>query len=118
ECASCGERLHEPAREDAEHRRMLWCQRCKVWIDRDVNAVLNLSTRGRSRFDRSLLLSQPAGSRSQQVLLLAGKGEKGLAVEAVRGNQKTPAILRVDASKSGQMRRRPMVDSLGHHPKA
>lgn len=98
---SCGERLREPAKGDQEHRRMLWCQSCKVWIDRDVNAVLNLSARGLSRFDSSLLLqSQPAG-RQQQVILLAGKGgEKGLAVEAVKGNQTIPAILRVDASKS------------------
>ena len=49
ECASCGERLNGPAREDAEHRRMLWCQRCKVWVDRDVNAALNLSERGLTR---------------------------------------------------------------------
>ena len=43
ECASCGERLREPEREDAEHRRMRWCQRCKVWTDRDVNAAINLA---------------------------------------------------------------------------
>jgi putative transposase len=94
DCASCGERLHEPAREDAEHRRMLWCQRCKVWVDRDVNAALNLSERGLSRFDSSL--PSPAG-RSQQVYLLVG--EKGLAVEAVKGNGTETPILRVDASK-------------------
>ncbi|MDG6909346.1 MAG: transposase [Nitrososphaerota archaeon] len=64
ECASCGERLHEPEREDAEHWRMLWCQACKKWVDRDVNAVGNLSKRGLARFASSLLLSQPAGSRS------------------------------------------------------
>jgi len=95
ECASCGERLHEPGREDAGHRRMLWCQSCKRWADRDVNAAINLSERGRSRFDRSL---PPPESRSQQVVLLAG--EKGLAVEATRRNGTTTArILRVDASK-------------------
>jgi putative transposase len=99
ECASCGERLHEPERDDAEHRRMLWCQSCKIWVDRDVNAALNLSERGLARFASSHL-SQPA-SRSQQVIVLAA-GEKGLAVEAVRGNGTTTPILRVDASKVGR----------------
>jgi putative transposase len=94
ECASCGERLRSPEREDAGHRRMLWCQSCKAWTDRDVNAALNLSARGRSRFDRSL--PRPA-SRQQQVVLLA-RG-KGLAGEAVKGNGTKTSILRVDASK-------------------
>jgi transposase len=76
---------------------MLWCQRCKKWIDRDANAALNLSKRGRSRFDRSL--PSPAG-RQQQVILLAG--EKGLAGEAVMGNGTTTPILRVDVSKVGR----------------
>jgi putative transposase len=96
ECASCGEKLREPERDDVQHRRMLWCQLCKLWADRDVNAALNLSKRGRSRFDRSL--PRPAG-RQQQVILLAGG--KGLAVEAMRGNGTTTPILRVDASKLG-----------------
>ena len=95
-CASCGERLHEPEREDAEHRRMMWCQSCKRWTDRDVNAVLNLSMRGLARFTSSL---PQRASRSQQVYLLAG--EKGLAGEAVKGNETMTPILRVDASKSG-----------------
>jgi putative transposase len=96
ECTSCGERLRDPAKGDAGHRRMLWCQRCKVWTDRDVNAALNLSERGRSRFDRSL---PPLACRQQQVMLLAG--EKGLASEAVMGNGMTTPILRVDARKVG-----------------
>jgi hypothetical protein len=33
---------------------MVWCQRGEKWIDRDVNATLELSARGRLRFDRSL----------------------------------------------------------------
>jgi putative transposase len=110
ECASCGERLHSPEREDAEHERTLWCQRCKVWTDRDVNAALNLSERGRSRFDRSLL--QPAG-RQQQVILLAGG--KGLAGEAVMGNGTKTPILRVDASKLG-VGHGPTVNSVRHGP--
>jgi putative transposase len=96
ECASCGERLRAPEREDAMHRRMLWCQRCKVWADRDVNAALNLSERGLARFASSL--PRPEG-RQQQVILLAGG--KGLAGEAVKGNGTTTPILRVDASKVG-----------------
>jgi transposase len=53
-CSTCGERLRSPERNDAEHKRMLWCQRCKKWIDRDVNAALNQSTRGLARFASSL----------------------------------------------------------------
>jgi len=96
ECASCGERLRDPEMGDAGHGRMLWCQSCKKWTDRDVNAALNLSKRGLTRFVSSLP-SSPTG-RQQQVILLAA-GEKGLAVEAVKGNPATPVILRVDASK-------------------
>ncbi|TLY02813.1 MAG: hypothetical protein E6K95_04765 [Thaumarchaeota archaeon] len=51
-------------------------------MDRDVNAVVNQSWRGRLRFDRSL-----------------PKGAKGEACEAMKGNPTTPVILRVDASK-------------------
>ena len=107
---SCGERLHEPERGDQEHRRMLWCQRCKVWVDRDVNAALALSTRGLSRFDSSLLL--PGGA--QQHLA----GEEGLAGEAMKGNgAATVPILRVDASKL-LGRRGPRFDNLGRGPKS
>ena len=76
---------------------MLWCQTCRKWIDRDVNAVLNLSTRGLARFASSH--PQPE-SRSQQVSFTAG--EKGLTSEAVKGNGRTPLILRADASKLAQ----------------
>jgi len=82
ECARCGERLQVAQRDDVRHRRELWCPRCKGWVDRDVNAVTNLSRRGRLRFDRSL-----------------PKGAKGEAGEAMKGNPTTPVILRVDASK-------------------
>ncbi len=99
-CPVCGEKLRNPARDDAEHRRMLWCQACKVWMDRDVYAALNLSTRGRSRLDRSLSRPEAEGSRSQQATTsLPSAGEKGLAGEAVTGNGPTTLILRVDASK-------------------
>jgi putative transposase len=93
-CSACGEKLHNPEKGDAEHSRMLWCQSCKTWIDRDVNAALNLSKRGLARFASSL--PQPA-SRSQQLYLLAG--DKGLASQAVRGNGTATPILGVDAGK-------------------
>lgn len=99
-CSACGERLRSPVRDDVEHRRMLWCQECNVWMDRDVNAALNLSARGRSRFDRSLSRLGAEGSRSQQTSSSVSlTGEKGLAGEAVKGNGTTTLILRVDASK-------------------
>ena len=94
-CSACGEKLHIPAKGDVVHKRMLWCQACKVWIDRDVNAALNLSQRGLARFASSL--PKPV-SRSQQESFEAE--DNGLAGEAVKGNgtQQT-LILRVDASK-------------------
>ncbi len=83
ECARCGERLQVAQRDDVRHRRQLWCPRCKRWVDRDVNAVMNQSRRGRLRFDRSLPDDEA----------------KGEAREAMKGNPTTPVILRVDASK-------------------
>ncbi len=84
DCPRCGERLQVPIRGDAEHYRQLWCKVCKRWMDRDVIAVLNISRRGRLRFDRS----QPS--------------KEGEAGETVKGNAELeiePPILRVDASK-------------------
>ena len=100
-CSACGEKLHSPAKDDVAHRRMLWCQNCKRWIDRDVNAPLNLSTRGRSRLDRSLPRPEEIEEgRSQQASSsVSNTEEKGLAGEAVTGNGTTTLILRVDASK-------------------
>jgi hypothetical protein len=89
---------------------MLWCQRCKVWMDRDVNAALNLSTRGLARFASSL--PEPK-SRLQQAGFEAR--EKGLAGEAVRGNRTRTVILRVDASKSVGGHR-PIVNAIEHRP--
>src|SRR5881409_2836680 len=48
-CPRCGERLQE----DRRLRRKLWCEKCRCMMDRDVVAALNLSRRGRLRFDRS-----------------------------------------------------------------
>ena len=87
----CGKRLRSPTRGDIWHRRMLWCEECRVWVDRDVNASMTLSTRGLARLASSL----PHAAKKER----APGGEKGGIVEAVRGNQTTPAILRVDVSK-------------------
>ena len=100
-CSTCGERLRSPSQGDVDHKRMLWCTKCKVWKDRDVNAALNLSERGRSRLDRSLSLpGVKEESGSQQVAVpLTPVGKKGLAGEAMTGNGTTTLILQVDASK-------------------
>jgi putative transposase len=111
ECSACGERTHSPVKGDVAHQRMLWCQTCKTWMDRDVNAALNLSKRGLARFASSR--PKPRG-HSQQADLVAT--EKGLAGEAMRGNPTRTVILRVDASKLSDGHHL-MVNSLGHHPK-
>ncbi len=72
-CPRCGERLQS----DKNHGRELWCRICKNWMDRDLVAVVNLSRRGRLRFDRS----------------------KGGAAEAVMGNPTLTVIPGVDAPK-------------------
>jgi putative transposase len=72
-CSRCGERLQS----DKNHGREIWCRVCKNWTDRDLVAVVNLSRRGRLRFDRS----------------------KGGAVEAVMGNPTLTVIPGVDALK-------------------
>ena len=80
---------------------MLWCQKCEVWVDRDVIAALTLSTRGRSRFARSLSRSETGEEgRSQQAdSASTSLEEEGLADEAMKGNGTKTPILRVDAGK-------------------
>ena len=97
DCARCGERLQvaQQGQDEMKHRRQLWCGRCGRWVDRDINAVMNQSRRGRLRFDRSLPNK--------------AKGEAG---EAMKGNPTTPVILRVDASK---MARRGIPKSYQNH---
>jgi putative transposase len=80
-CPRCGERLQE----DKSLKRKLWCSKCRVVMDRDGVAAVNLSRRGRLRFDRS---------RAHDY------GLQGGAVEAVKGNPTTMVIPRVDAPKS------------------
>jgi len=106
--SSCGEKLHKPEKGDAVHKRMLWCQVCKIWTDRDVNAAIVLYHRGLARFASSH--PRPKG-RSQQALK---GGEKGLAGEAMKGNPTQTVILRVDASK---LAHRPTVNRIVGKPK-
>ncbi|HYR04588.1 MAG TPA: transposase [Nitrososphaerales archaeon] len=99
-CPTCGEKLHSPARDDVKRARMLWCQKCKVWRDRDLIAVLNLSKRGLSRFASSRPRPGEEESSSQASASSLETGEEGLAGEAVKGNgTRKTLILRVDASK-------------------
>lgn len=75
-CPKCGERI--PRTRDMAQNRQLWCRKCGEWFDRDLVAVLNISRRGRLRFDRS----------------------KGLPSETMRQERGlVPPILRVDGSK-------------------
>jgi len=75
-CYRCGERLQDGGRD---RPRQLWCQQCKKWYERDMVAVINISRRGRLRFDRS-------------------KGGAGEAMMQER-ECRDPLLLRVDASK-------------------
>jgi len=84
-CPQCGERLQE----DKRIGRKLWCGKCRVMMDRDVVAAINLSRRGRLRFDRSRTPRESQGG----------------AVEAVKGNPTTTVIPGVDALKpSGRLK--------------
>src|SRR5207237_1938703 len=48
-CPRCGERLQS----DKQLGRKLWCGKCRLVMDRDMVAAVNLSRRGRVRFARS-----------------------------------------------------------------
>jgi Zn-finger nucleic acid-binding protein len=102
-CPACGEKLRSPTRGDVGHKRMLWCPRCKVWMDRDVIAALNLSQRGRLRFDRSLSFQSEMNEESRlqpaTPLISEADREEGLASEAVTWDGTKTLIHRVDASK-------------------
>jgi putative transposase len=80
-CAKCGEILQVAQLSDTKHRRSLWCNKCQRWIDRDVNAVVNLSLRGRLRFDRS-------------------EGTPGEAMVEEPEQRRETVILKVDGAKS------------------
>ena len=80
-CPRCGERLQS----DNRLWRKLWCGNCRIIMDRDVVAAVNLARRGRVRF-----------ARSRPPILLEAQGG---AVEAVKGNPTTTVIPGVDAPK-------------------
>ena len=82
-CPRCGERLQS----DRRLERKLWCGNCRVVMDRDMVAAVNLARRGRVRFARS----RPPIIEAQ-----------GRAVEAMKGNPTPTVIPGVDAPKLTQ----------------
>ena len=82
-CPRCGERLQS----DKRLERKLWCGKCRVVMDRDQVAAVNLARRGRVRFARS----RPPIAEAQ-----------GRAVEAMKGNPTPTVIPGVDAPKLTQ----------------
>src|SRR5438094_175116 len=83
-CPRCGERLQS----DKRLVRKLWCCKCRIVMDRDRVAAVNLAWRGRVRF-----------ARSRPPILLEAQGG---AVEAVKGNPTPTVIPGVDAPKLTQ----------------
>jgi len=83
-CPRCGERLQS----DRRLARKLWCSKCRIIMDRDRVAAVNLARRGRVRF-----------ARSRPPILLEAQGG---AVEAVKGNPTPTVIPGVDAPKLTQ----------------
>ena len=79
-CPRCGERLQG----DKRLERKLWCEKCRMVMDRDRVAAINLARRGRVRFARS----RPPINEAQ-----------GGAVEAMKGNPTPTVIPGVDAPK-------------------
>ena len=69
---------------DKRLERKLWCEKCRMVMDRDRVAAINLARRGRVRFARS----RPPINEAQ-----------GEAVEAVKGNPTPTVIPGVDAPK-------------------
>lgn len=77
QCPKCGKRIQV----DMQRRRDLWCGNCKLWMDRDVIASMNIAYKGWLRFCHP----------------------QGVADEAMRGNlERDPVILRVYAMKLSQ----------------
>ena len=77
-CPRCGERLQS----GRELSRKLWCRRCRELFDRDLVAVLNISRRGRLRFERS-----------------KGVGNEAMVQEPDAGKEMPKVILKVDPTK-------------------
>jgi putative transposase len=80
-CLKCGERLQS----DKKLKRKLWCSNCRIVMDRDMVAAINLSRRGRVRF-----------ARSRPPIILEAQGG---ALEAMNGNPTPTVIPGVDALK-------------------
>jgi len=83
-CPRCGERLQS----DKRLERKLWCGKCRIVMDRDMVAAVNLARRGRVRF-----------ARSRPPIPLEAQGR---AVEAMKGNPTPTVIPVVDAPKLAQ----------------
>jgi putative transposase len=83
-CPRCGERLQS----DKRLNRKLWCGKCRIVMDRDMVAAINLSRRGRVRF-----------ARSRPPISLGAQGGAG---EAMKGNPTPTVIPRVNALKLTQ----------------
>jgi putative transposase len=83
-CPRCGERLQS----DKRLKRKLWCSSCRVVMDRDGVAAVNLARRGRVRF-----------ARSRPPIFIEAQGG---AVEAMKGNPTPMVIPGVDATKLTQ----------------
>src|SRR5437899_5336609 len=80
-CPRCGERLLS----DRRLERKLWCRKCRIVMDRDRVAAVNLVWWGRVRF-----------ARSRPPIILEAQGG---ADEAVMGNPTPTVIPGVDAPK-------------------
>jgi len=83
-CPRCGERLQS----DKRLERKLWCGKCRIVMDRDMVAAVNLSPLGRVRF-----------ARSRPPILIEAQGGAG---EAMKGNPTPTVIPGVDAPKLTQ----------------
>jgi putative transposase len=80
-CPRCGERLQS----DKRLKRKLWCSKCRIVMDRDRVAAVNLARRGRVRF-----------ARSRPRIMIEAQGG---AAEAMKGNPTPTVIPGVDAPK-------------------
>jgi putative transposase len=83
-CPRCGERLQS----DKRLERKLWCGKCRIVMDRDMVAAVNLARRGRVRF-----------ARSRPPIPIEAQGRAG---EAMKGNPTPTVIPGVDAPKLTQ----------------
>src|SRR5437667_11915057 len=82
-CPRCGERLQS----DKRLERKLWCGKCRIVMDQDMVAAINMARRGWVRFARS----RPPIAEAQ-----------GRAGEAEKGNPTPTVIPGVDAPKLTQ----------------